>query len=124
MGLTSWHGEKVRKSDVTVAKNYLKEDELLALNNLVEQYLIFAEGQAMKRIPMHMKNWIEKLNGFLTLNDREILEHAGKISHEMAKDLAESEYNKFNSNRIKSNDARETDFDKAVKMIETEKKNG
>ena len=124
MGLTNWRGEKVRKSDVTVAKNYLNEDELLALNNLVEQYLIFAEGQAMKRIPMHMKNWIEKLNGFLTLNDREILEHAGKISHEMAKELAESEYNKFNRNRIKSNDARETDFDKAIKMIETEKKNG
>ena len=124
MGLTNWRGEKIRKRDVTVAKNYLKEDELSALNNLVEQYLIFAEGQAMKRIPMHMKNWIEKLNGFLTLNDREILEHAGKVSHEMAKELAEAEYNKFNCNRIKSNDAKETDFDKTVKMIETEKKNG
>ena len=124
MGLTNWRGEKVRKRDVTVAKNYLKEDELSALNNLVEQYLIFAEGQAMKRIPMHMKNWIEKLTGFLTLNDREILKHAGKVSHETAKEVAEAEYNKFNRNRIKSNDAKETDFDKAVKMIETEKKNG
>ena len=76
----------------------------------------------MKRIPMHMKNWIEKLNGFLTLNDSEILEHAGKISHETAKELAESEYNKFNRNRIKSNDAKETDFDKVVKMIKTEEK--
>ncbi len=76
----------------------------------------------MKRIPMHMKGWIEKLNGFLTLNDREILEHAGKVSHEMAKELAESEYNKFSRNRIKSNDARETDFDKTVKKIETVKK--
>ena len=124
IGLTNWRGGKVRKSDVTVAKNYLKEDELLALNNLVEQYLIFAEGQAMKRIPMHMKNWIEKLNGFLTLNDREILEHAGKVSHEMAKELAESEYEKFNCKRIRFNDAQKSDFDKAVKMIETEKKNG
>ena len=122
MGLTSWRGEKVRKQDVIIAKNYLEEEELRALNNLVEQYLIFAEGQAMKRIPMHMKNWIEKLNGFLTLNDREILEHAGKVSHEMAKELAESEYNKFSRNRIKSNDARETDFDKTVKKIETVKK--
>ena len=122
MGLTNWRGGKVRKRDVAVAKNYLNEDELLALNNLVEQYLIFAEGQAMKRISMHMKNWIEKLNGFLTLNDSEILEHAGKISHETAKELAESEYNKFNRNRIKSNDAKETDFDKVVKMIKTEKK--
>ena len=124
MGLTSWRGEKVRKQDVIIAKNYLEEEELRALNNLVEQYLIFAEGQAMKRIPMHMKNWIEKLNGFLTLNDREILEHAGKISHETAKELAESEYEKFNCKRIRFNDAQESDFDKVVKMIETEKKNG
>ena len=123
IGLTNWRGGKVRKSDVNVAKNYLKKDELLALNNLVEQYLIFAEGQAMKRIPMHMKNWIEKLNGFLTLNDREILEHAGKISHEMAKKLAESEYEKFNRKRIRFNDVQESDFDKAVKKIETDKKN-
>ena len=122
MGLTSWRGEKVRKQDVIIAKNYLEEEELRALNNLVEQYLIFAEGQAMKRIPMHMKGWIEKLNGFLTLNDREILEYAGKASHEMAKELAESEYNTFNRNRIKLNDARETDFDKTVKKIETVKK--
>ena len=124
MGLTSWRGEKVRKQDVIIAKNYLEEEELRVLNNLVEQYLIFAEGQAMKRIPMHMKNWIEKLNGFLTLNDREILEHAGKISHETAKELAESEYEKFNRKRIRFNDIQESDFDKAVKMIETEKKNG
>ncbi len=124
MGLTNWRGEKVRKQDVIIAKNYLEEEELRALNNLVEQYLIFAEGQAMKRIPMHMKNWIEKLNGFLTLNDRKILEHAGKISHETAKELAESEYEKFNRKRIRFNDAQESDFDKAVKMIETDKKNG
>lgn len=124
MGLTSWRGEKVRKQDVIIAKNYLEEEELRVLNNLVEQYLIFAEGQAMKRIPMHMKNWIEKLNGFLTLNEREILEHAGKIFHETAKELAESEYEKFNRKRIRFNDAQKSDFDKAVKMIETEKKNG
>jgi len=124
MGLTNWRGEKVRKQDVIIAKNYLEEEELRALNNLVEQYLVFAEGQAIKRIPMHMKNWIEKLNGFLTLNDREILGHAGKISHEMAKELAESEYEKFNRKRIRFNDAQESDFDKAVKMIETDKKNG
>ncbi|MBW2569673.1 MAG: virulence RhuM family protein [Deltaproteobacteria bacterium] len=124
MGLTSWRGEKVRKQDVIIAKNYLEEKELRVLNNLVEQYLIFAEGQAMKRIPMQMKNWIEKLNGFLTLNEREILEHGGKISHETAKELAESEYEKFNRKRIRFNDAQKSDFDKAVKMIETEKKNG
>ena len=60
MGLTNWRGEKVRKDDVAIAKNYLNEDELAALNNLVEQYLVFAEGQAMRRIPMYMQDWINK----------------------------------------------------------------
>lgn len=67
MGLTSWRGSIPRKEDVTVAKNYLSERELLALNNLVEQYLVFAEGQAMKRIPMRMRDWIEKLHGFFAV---------------------------------------------------------
>lgn len=84
MGLTNFRGEKLRKQDVGIAKNYLNETELGTLNNLVEQYLVFAEGQAMKRTPMYMKDWIEKLHGFLLLNDREILTNAGKISHEMA----------------------------------------
>ena len=122
MGLTSWRGDKVRKQDVTIAKNYLEEDELRVLNNLVEQYLVFAEGQAMRRIPMYMKDWIEKLNGFLQLNDRETLEHAGKISHEMAKELAETEYEKFNRKRIEYHDKQESDFDKTVKMIEAQQK--
>lgn len=85
MGLTTWRSAKIRKTDVSVAKNYLNEEELSALNNLVEQYLIFAQGQAQRRVPMYMKNWIEKLNGFLTLNDREILNNAGSISHELGK---------------------------------------
>ena len=122
MGLTSWRGDKVRKTDVTIAKNYLNEEELSALNNLVEQYLVFAEGQAMRRIPMHMNEWLEKLNGFLELNDRDILEHAGKISHDMAKERAESEYNMFNIERIRVNDGKESDFDKVVKQIETKAK--
>jgi len=123
MGLTSFRCEKVRKDDVVIAKNYLKEDELRALNNLVEQYLVFAEGQAMRRIPMYMKDWIDKLNGFLSLNDRDILEDAGRISHEMAKQLAEAEYEKFNRKRIATGDKRDSDFDKTVKMIERQKKN-
>jgi hypothetical protein len=122
MGLTNWRGEKVRKQDVAIAKNYLNEKELTALNNLVEQYLVFAEGQAMRRIPMHMKDWIEKLNGFLQLNDRNILEHAGKISHEIAQEFAESEYEIFNRQRIKIKDTQDSDFDKAVKQIESKKK--
>ena len=122
MGLTSWRREKVRKGDVVIAKNYLKEDELRALNNLVEQYLVFAEGQAMRHIPMYMKDWIDKLNGFLSLNDRDILEDAGRISHEMAKQLAEAEYEKFNRKRIASKDKQDSDFDQTVKMIEQQKK--
>jgi len=102
MGLTNWRGNKVRKQDVSNAKNYLSEDELLALNNLTEQYLIFAEGQAMRRIPMTMADWVEKLDGFLTLNDRNILDHAGKVSHQMAKELAEQEYEKFHQQRLNS----------------------
>jgi hypothetical protein len=95
LGLTNWRGATIRKQDVAIAKNYLSEPELAAQNNLVEQYLIFAQGQAMRRVPMHMADWIEKLNGFLTLNDRDILTHVGRISHEMAQAKAELEYDKL-----------------------------
>lgn len=118
MGLTSWKGAKPRKQDAAVAKNYLNEDELLALNNLTEQYLVFAEGQAMRRIPMYMKNWVEKLNGFLNLNDREILDHAGRISHELALEKAGKEYEKFNKARSQN---QESDFDRILKNIESAK---
>lgn len=99
MGLTNWRGTKVRKQDIANAKNYLTADELGALNNLVEQYLVFAEGQAMRRIPMSMADWVKKLDGFLTLNDRDILDNAGKISHDMAKQHAESQYELFHQQR-------------------------
>ena len=118
MGLTSWRGTKPRKQDVSIAKNYLNENELSALNNLVEQYLIFAQGQAMRRIPMYMNDWIEKLHGFLSLNDREILNHAGKISHQLAMERAEKEYDKYNQTQMNT---KESDFDKAVKNIEAAK---
>ncbi len=111
VGLTSWRGAKVRKQDVSIAKNYLDEEELAALNNLVEQYLIFAEGQAMRRITMHMTDWLTKLDAFLNINDRNILTHAGKISHEMARNLAENEYQKFNRQRITEQDRVSNDFD-------------
>ncbi len=112
MGLTNWRGAKPRKQDVSIAKNYLDEPELAALSNLVEQYLVFAEGQAMRRIPMYMNDWIEKLNGFLTLNDRDILNHAGKMSHQLALEHAEKEYEKY---KIVQDKFFESDFDKAVK---------
>jgi hypothetical protein len=121
MGLTNFRGEKVRKQDVTIAKNYLSEAELSALNNLVEQYLIFAEGQAMRRIPMTMQNWLEKLDGFLGLNDREILDHAGKVSHKLAKQIAEQTYEQFNQIRIAQADKQDGDFERAVKQIPASK---
>jgi hypothetical protein len=124
MGLTNWRGVKVRKADVFIAKNYLDEGELRALNNLVEQYLIFAEGQAMRRIPMHMKDWIKKLDGFLTLNDRNILDHAGQISHQVAKELAEAEYDKFHRQRLQmeARKADEDDFQQLAQKLEKERK--
>ena len=124
MGLTNYRGAKVRKQDVIIAKNYLYEEELAALNNLVEQYLIFAQGQAMRRIPMHMSDWIKKLDGFLTINDRNILNHAGKTSHEMAKQAAEGQYERFHSKRLADNKNKLSDFDKAVKQIEASQRKG
>jgi hypothetical protein len=124
MGLTNYRGAKVRKQDVTIAKNYLTKEELAPLNNLVEQYLIFAQGQAMQRIPMSMEDWITKLDAFMTINNRDILEHAGKISHEMAKELAENEYEKFHAKRLSQGRNELSDFDKAVKQIESTLKNG
>ncbi len=117
MGLTSWRGAKVRKQDVGIAKNYLSEDELRALNNLAEQYLIFAEGQAMRRIPMYMSDWIKKLDAFLNINDRDILTHAGKISHDMALQRAEREYEQFRLGRIEEQTRAGSDFDRLTKQL-------
>jgi hypothetical protein len=117
LGLTSWRGAVIRKQDVSIAKNYLSEPELEALNNLVEQYLIFAQGQAMRRVPMHMADWIEKLNGFLTLNDRDILTHAGRISHEMAQAKAELEYDKFKALEARAPRPVDADFEQATKDL-------
>lgn len=117
MGLTTWRGAKVRKADISIAKNYLAEDELRALNNLVEQYLLFAEGQALRRVEMHMADWIARLDAFLTLNDREILSGAGRISHELAQIHAEGEYEKYLVRAIAASDAELSDFDRVVKML-------
>jgi hypothetical protein len=124
MGLTNYRGAKVRKQDVAIAKNYLNEEELAALNNLVEQYLVFAQGQAMRRIPMYMADWIKKLDSFLTLNDRDILTHAGKVTHKLAKELAENKYAKFHTQRLTESAASPSDFDNAIKQIENTKKRG
>ena len=122
MGLTNFRGEKVRKQDVVTAKNYLDENELSALNNLVEQYLVFDEGQAMRRITMTKLDWIKKLDGFLGLNDREILTHAGKVSQQLAKQIAEQEYDRFHQLRIQQADQQDGAFEKVIKQLAKRKK--
>lgn len=95
MGLTSWKGKQVTKKDVSVAKNYLSSDELKGLNRIVTMYLDFAELQAEKKQSMTMKQWATKLDAFLEFNEQNVLTNAGKISHKVAQNLAEKEYEKF-----------------------------
>ena len=95
MGLTSWAADRPRKPDVGIAKNYLNVDEIDALNRIVTAYLEFAELQALNRRPMYMADWIDKLDDFLRLSDREILTHTGKISHDEAVSKAEGEFDKY-----------------------------
>ncbi len=98
MGLTSWEAfpkGKIQKYDVTVAKNYLEENELAQLERIVSSYLDFAELQTMRQIPMTMEDWEKRLNGFLSLMDRDVLRDAGKVSAEVAKLHAESEFEKY-----------------------------
>lgn len=85
----------IRKSDVSVAKNYLAEDEMKLLGLLVEQYLAFAETMAQQRTPMYMSDWIERLDAIIQLNGRELLTHAGKISHQLALEKSALEYHKY-----------------------------
>jgi hypothetical protein len=95
MGLTTWTGKSIKQHDVVVAKNYLNTIELDYLNRLVSQYLEFAELQAKQHKPMYMKDWLKKLHDILIINEKEILMHAGKISHEEAEQHALTEYNKY-----------------------------
>lgn len=95
MGLTTWKSDKIRRGDVTIAKNYLSEMEIKELNLLVEQYLAFAEAQALAQRPMYMVDWSNRLNDILTINQREILLDAGRISKKIADELAEKEFEKY-----------------------------
>ena len=117
MGLSSWHSSKIRKTDVGIAKNYLNIGELSQLNLLVEQFLAFAENQARQKKVMYMSDWIRKLDDILTINENEILEHAGKISHELALQMAETEYEKYNMERLAAEDI------KALENLNEEIKN-
>ncbi len=117
MGLTTWKKAprgKILKSDVSIAKNYINEKEIKSLNRIVTMYLDYAEHQAEKGIPMTMKDWSEKLNAFLKFNEADILENAGKVTAEIAKAFAESEFEKY---RPIQDQLYESDFDKEVKKI-------
>ena len=122
-GLTAWTGAKVRKADVVIAKNYLSEPELDALNRIVTVYLEFAELQALDRKPMSMRDWIAKLDDFLRVSGRKILEHAGKISAEEAKLKAELEFDKFDARRRALEDAQaNAEFTKQMEALSKQAK--
>ena len=118
MGLTSWDGApngKIHKYDVSIAKNYLSEFELGQMQRIVSAYLDMAEMHAMRKIPMTMEDWEKRLSGFLKLWDREILQDAGKVTAELAKAHAESEFEKY---RIVQDRLFESDFDKMIRQLE------
>jgi len=117
MGLTTWKNApkgKILKSDVSVAKNYLIEQEIKELERIVSMYLDYAENQAARQIPMRMTDWAGKMDAFLRFNEYEVLTDAGKVSAEVAKRLAEEQYEKF---RVTQDRAFESDFEKEVKRI-------
>lgn len=117
MGMTSWLGAQPRKDDTAIAKNYLTRNELDELNRIVNAYLEFAELRALNRKPMYMADWIVKLDEFLRMSEREILTHAGRVSHEDAVARAELEYEKFRVQQANLPSPVEQDFEKAVKQL-------
>lgn len=122
MGLTSFKGAIVRKGDVSIAKNYLTKDEISELNRIVTMYLDYAEDQAKRHIPMHMADWEEKLNSFLRFTGREVLNNYGTITAEIAKQLAENEYEKFDAHRKMLGKTGVKQLQSYAKMIGREKK--
>lgn len=117
MGLTTWKNApkgKIIKSDVSIAKNYLTETEIKELERIVSMYLDYAENQANRQIPMTMQDWVIKLDAFLQFNEYDILQDAGKVSHELAKQLAEDQYDRF---RVVQDRSFESDFERAAKRL-------
>lgn len=117
MGLTSKAGSRVRKADAEIAKNYLNSEEIDALNLIVSFYLDFAELQAKSKRTMRMADWIAKLDDFLRLSERDILNHAGKISHDQALAKAHAEYEKFRVLEANKPSQGERDFDEAMRRV-------
>ena len=127
MGMTNWHGGSIRKTDASVAKNYLQAEEIDMLNRMVTAYLELAELQALNRQPMYMKDWIERLDEFLKMTGREILDHAGTVSHQQALDNAREEYEKYHQRSLNEPSPVEKHFIEAVaeaKQIEDQRKGG
>jgi len=117
MGMTAWSGETPRKADAEIAKNYLAEKELDILNRIVSMYLDFAELQALNRRPMHMRDWLAKLDDFLKLSGRDILTDAGKISHDKALEKAHAEYERYHRERINEPSSVETQCLEAIEEV-------
>lgn len=117
VGMTNWVGAKPSKAEAIIAKNYLTPEELNALNRIVVAYLELAEVQALNRQPMYMQDWLARLDDFLRLGGRDILQHAGKISHEQAAQKAELEFEKFHRPQLDLPSQVEQDFDAAVKEL-------
>ena len=117
MGLRSWAGNKLVRADVEVAKNYLNQEELDVLNRFVSMYLDYAELQAMGRKPMYMNDWIAKLDDFIRFNERELLAHAGKISHQQALEKAHAEYDKYRALMIDEPSTVERHFVEVVQAV-------
>jgi hypothetical protein len=115
--LTTRPGGMVRKEDVSIAKNYLTEEELQVLNRIVNLYIEYAELQALERKTMTMRDWITKLDEFLKISGRKLLDHAGKISAEAARQKAEMEYERYRTFLDSQPRAVDADFDKAVKKL-------
>ena len=116
MGLTSWEqypDGKIQKYDVSIAKNYLSKEELQALERIVTMYLDYAEYQASRHIPMTMQDWSQRLNRFLEFNEHEILHDTGRVTHEIAKAFAESEFEKY---RVVQDRLFESDFDRFLTL--------
>lgn len=124
MGLTSWKGDKVRKSDVTVAKNYFNEEEIKSLNRIVTMYLDYAEDQAKRQRQVFMRDWRMKLDAFLQFNERELLGNSGKIAKRVADALAVEQYEQFSSNWLQQEaDEENLADDRELRAMENRLKN-
>ncbi len=118
MGLTSWEGKQIKRSDVEVAKNYLQQDELDALNKIVSAYLDIAEVRALAHEPMYMKDWLETIDDYLKMTRRDILTTKGRVTHQEAMDKAHQEYEKYKKKQAEQLSNVEKHFIESIKELE------